>query len=81
MNFAQAFSQLRNGSGMYREGWNGVRAGRLQMVQLQLPDRDSKMTQPYLYIEQAHPDDPGANSKVPWLPSQGDLFAADWQVA
>ncbi len=50
-------------------------------VQLQSPDEHSKMTHGYLYIEYpvghvAYPN----GSRVPWLASQTDLLANDWEL-
>jgi hypothetical protein len=39
---------------------------------MQIPDKGSKMSRPYLYLKNAQ------NEMVPWVPSQGDLFASDW---
>jgi hypothetical protein len=68
MNFATALSRLSPTCAIFRPSWNG--AG--QLVKLQVPDARSKMTQPYAYLEKAN------GMRVPWVPSQGDLFAEDW---
>jgi hypothetical protein len=70
MDFSDALSMLKNGSvrSIQRSGWNG----KDQYVQVQLPDEGSKMTVPYLYLINA------SGKYVPWVPSQGDLFAEDW---
>lgn len=74
-NFADALEAAFDGHAIQRSGWNGKN----QFVRGQFPDAGSKMTQPYLYIEQ--PAGPGAsNTLTPWVPSQGDLFAIDWLV-
>lgn len=65
-----AIKQLRNGARVAREGWNG--AG--QYLTLQVPDSNSKMTLPYVYITTVQGD------RVPWLASQTDLLATDWMV-
>lgn len=52
-----------------RQGWNGEN----MWIQCQRPDKNSKMTQPYIYIKTA--DD----ELVPWVASQTDLFAEDWE--
>ena len=68
-DFSLALSHLMEpGIKMQRTGWNG----KGQYVQAQYPDAHSKMSKPYLYLT-----DSGGN-KVPWVPSQGDLFADDW---
>ena len=76
MDFSMALKRLKEGAKLQRSGWNGVGL----WLTLQVPDVNSKMTLPYIYI--SYPDDakttPGA--KVPWLASQTDLLADDWQV-
>ena len=74
MNFGNALESLKSGAKIYREGWNGKGL----WLELQVPDENSKMTLPYIYIN--YPDDakttPGA--RVPWLASQTDILADDW---
>ena len=64
-----AVARLRLGELVYRRGWNG--AG--QHLALQERDRNSKMTLPYVYIRTVQGD------LVPWLCSQTDLLAQDWE--
>jgi hypothetical protein len=77
LTFSQALNNLKNGIKMQRTGWNGKGL----WIELQTPDVNSKMTLPYLFI--SYPADaqntPGA--RVPWLASQTDLLAEDWQIA
>lgn len=68
MNFGQALAVLREGKKVARAGWNG----KGMWAALQLPDADSKMTAPYIYMKTA--DD----MVVPWLASQTDILAEDW---
>lgn len=81
MNFSEALDKLKSGSKMYREGWYGNMVGVLQTIDLQIPDENSKMTEPYIYMEVILI----VGSKVkdikrcPWLASQVDLLAEDWQ--
>ena len=76
MNFGNALEQLKLGSRVSRDGWNGKGL----WLELQRPDQNSKMTLPYIYIN--YPSDanttPGA--RVPWLASQTDLLAEDWVI-
>lgn len=76
MNFSEALESVKLGSKIQREGWNGSGL----VIKLQHPDKESKMTLPYLYIE--YPDTakntPGA--KCPWLASQTDILADDWKI-
>jgi len=76
MNFGDAIAALKAGGKVARSGWNGKGL----WVELQVPDAHSKMTLPYLYLN--YPTDavntPGA--RVPWLASQTDILAEDWEV-
>lgn len=71
MIFGWALKELQSGYAVTREGWNG----KGQYLQLQVPDANSKMTKPYIYICTVQGD------KVPWLASQTDLLAEDWCYA
>ncbi len=76
-DFGEALNKLRSGKKVQRMGWSGKGL----WLELQTPDEHSKMTLPYLYLN--YPDDaqntPGA--RVPWLASQTDMLAEDWQIA
>ena len=82
MNFGQALEALKQGSRVARQGWNGKGLS----LNLQIPDENSKMTLPYIYME--YPSTPASetaplnhiNAKVPWLASQTDVLAEDWVV-
>lgn len=65
-----AVEQLWAGKRVSRSGWNG----KSMYLQLQQPDSHSKMTLPYVYMRTAQGD------LVPWLCSQTDLLATDWEV-
>lgn len=65
-----AVKQLHNYQRVRRAGWNGKN----QYLQLQVPDERSKMTLPYVYIHTVQGD------LVPWLCSQTDLLATDWEL-
>lgn len=75
MNFGEALRELKAGGKVARSGWNG----KGMWLVLQVPDANSKMTLPYIYIEYpvGHPAYP-QGSRVPWLASQTDAFAEDW---
>ena len=76
LTFSQALDACKSGKAIQRSGWNGVGL----TVKMQVPDGNSKMTLPYLYIE--YPIDakttPGA--RCPWLASQTDIMAEDWSI-
>ena len=77
MDFCYALNALKEGKKVCRNGWNG----KGMWLNLQVPDENSKMTLPYIYIE--YPVDHIAypkGSRVPWLASQTDLLAEDWMV-
>jgi hypothetical protein len=66
-----AVKELHNGRRVRRAGWNG----KGMWLALQVPDAQSKMTLPYVYMSTAQGD------LVPWLCSQSDLLALDWELA
>jgi hypothetical protein len=67
---------LREGRRFRRRGWNG----KGMWIELQVPDEHSKMTLPYIFMEYpaGHPAYPNG-SRVPWLASQTDILADDWE--
>ncbi len=71
MPFEEALKCIKNGRSVMREGWNG----KGMWLKLQKPDAGSKMTQPYIYMKTAD------GNCVPWVASQTDLLADDWQLA
>ena len=82
MDFGDAIKAMKNGEKVTRKGWNGKGLS----VELQKPDEHSKMTLPYLFMN--YPSTPASdtaptnhiNAKVPWLASQTDMLAEDWEV-
>lgn len=79
MNFGQAIDGMRDGLKVRRSGWNGKGI----FIELQKPDENSKMTSPYIFIDTTglQTDNPDApKSRVPWLASQTDMLAVDWEV-
>ncbi len=60
-----------NQNGFTRDGWNGKGI----FIRAQWPDENSKMGNPYLYIDATAL----GGECNPWIPSQTDLFAADWR--
>ena len=79
MDFGQALTELKNGNRVKRKGWNGDGI----FLALQVPDKNSKMTQPYMYIDTLglKTNNPNApKGRVPWLASQTDMLAEDWEV-
>lgn len=79
MDFGVALMNLKEGHRVARKGWNGKGI----FIAMQYPDENSKMTQPYIYIDTTglqteNPDAP--KCIVPWLASQTDLIAEDWVI-
>lgn len=77
--FGVALALMKAGEKMRRRGWNGKGT----FIKIQFPDEHSKMTSPYIYIdttglESDNPDAP--RSCVPWLASQTDMLAEDWEI-
>ena len=79
MDFGAALKALKEGKRVARKGWNG----KGMWLTLQVPDKHSKMTLPYIYIEypknpkhHAYPD----GSRCPWFASQTDMLSEDWFV-
>ena len=70
LDFSEALSLLKSGSSVARAGWNGKN----MYLELQKPTEESKMTLPYIYMKTA------CDNLVPWLASQTDLLAEDWQI-
>lgn len=68
-NIGEARDLLASGHKVRRAGWNG----KGMWLHLQMPDENSKMSLPYVYMSTAQGD------LVPWLCSQTDFLAADWE--
>lgn len=76
LTFGDAIHMLKLGAKVQRAGWNGKGL----WLELQVPDANSKMTLPYIFMSYPTdaPNTPGA--RVPWLASQTDVLAEDWVV-
>ncbi len=70
MTFGSALSLLKKNRRLARAGWNG--SG--QFIQIVTPEPDDLMDLPFIYIQTVQ------KQRVPWLASQTDLLAEDWQV-
>lgn len=76
-SFGWAIRYLKKGKKVARKGWNGKGI----FIEIQIPDKNSKMTQPYIYIDTTelkteNPDAP--RQRVPWVASQTDILSKDW---
>lgn len=65
-----AIAELWDGQAVRRKGWNG----KGMYLKLQVPDSESANTLPYVWIRTVQGD------RVPWICSQTDLLARDWEV-
>lgn len=74
MSFDTALIALKQGQMLKRRGWSGSK-----FVQIQTPDENSKMTEPYIFmvIQNAEGVKP---TQVPWVASQSDLLSEDWEL-
>lgn len=81
-SFADVLRLLKAGNKISRSGWNE----KGMWIELQKPDEHSKMTRPYIYLcvpggsTKQFGEDYKELDRVPWLPSQTDLLAQDWQL-
>jgi Protein of unknown function (DUF2829) len=66
-----AVKELQNDRLVRRSGWNG----KGMWIGLHIKGDDDHMTLPYVYMSTAQGD------LVPWLCSQTDLLATDWEIA
>ena len=70
MDFGYALNALREGKRVCRRGWNG----KGMWIEIYEPNIESDMSVPYIYMKTA--DD----KLVPWLASQTDILADDWEI-
>ena len=77
MNFGQALEELKKGEKVARKGWNGK--GMWLKFVAYLPDNVETIPNDYTclpWIGMKTAD----NKFVPWLASQTDVLAEDWEV-
>lgn len=70
MDIGMAIQELIKGNEVSRMGWNG----KSQTLGMHRPDVGEAMTLPFIYITTVQGD------RVPWLASQTDILACDWQT-
>lgn len=68
MNFGKAFEEVKKGHGMRLPQWSDE-----VVIRAQYPDKHSKMTAPYLYIESRF-------GSVPWKETVIELFSEQWET-
>ena len=73
-NVGKAVELLKKGKKVARTGWNGKGL----WLELQVPDKYSKMTLPYIYMNYPKGDKYHDGCRVPWLASQTDMLEEDW---
>jgi len=67
-DFGWALSQLRKGNTVGLPYWSPD-----VFLKLQVPDENSKMTAPYIYVTSRY-------GKVPWVATQIEMLSLDWEV-
>lgn len=70
MDFGDVIKGLKKNKNAkyFRNGWNGKE----MWISLQVPDENSMMALPYIYMKTAK------DEYVPWLASQTDMLSDDW---
>jgi len=79
MSFGLAIEAAKKGMKIARKGWNGKGI----FCAIQTPDANSKMTGAYIYIDTTGLQTENLHAPkniVPWLASQTDMLADDWEV-
>lgn len=79
LSFGDAIIYLKQGKKLARSGWNGKGI----FIELQVPDKNSKMTHPYIFIDTTGletTNEKAPKSRVPWLASQTDMLSDDWCI-
>ncbi len=69
MNFGQALEALKGGKKVTRKGWNNPAI----TIELQVPDANSKMTLPYIYMNKGE-------NKFPCDLSCESILGEDWGI-
>ncbi|WP_203642941.1 DUF2829 domain-containing protein [Levilactobacillus andaensis] len=80
MDFSKALKLLKQGKRLRRKGWNGKGI----FIKLRTATANSDMSHDFIYIDTTglQTDNQGApKDRVPWLASQTDMLANDWEVA
>ena len=74
MTFGLAIEALKKGLKVARNGWNG----RGMFLELQVPDKHSKMTFPYPYF--TIPECKEGTRRIPYAPTIVDIMQQDWRI-
>jgi hypothetical protein len=75
--FGWAVKQMQNGARVRRAGWNGKGMYLFIVLNWTFTDgaNDNSPTQPFICLKTV------SGSDVPWLASQTDMLATDWEIA
>lgn len=79
MNFGDAIAAMKDGKKVRRKGWNGSGI----FIHLHPILAEEECTQPYIVIDTMGLQSDNNDAKrgiVPWLASQTDMLAEDWEV-
>lgn len=76
MPFGDALIALKEGKKVARARWNAN-----HVLEMQVPDENSKMGLPYIYMTIGSEAADLQGKRVPWVASQTDLLAEDWFIA
>ena len=68
MTFGEAMDNILDGGGMRLEQWSPE-----VFIRIQHPDENSKMTASYFYADSRF-------GKVPWIPTQIEMFSGEWGI-
>ena len=68
LTFGEALEEVKKGKGMRLPNWS-----KDVVIRAQFPDKHSKMTAPYLYVESRF-------GRVPWKETMIELFSEEWEV-
>jgi len=87
MNFSEALIAVKNGSKIQRSGWNGagqfvIKAGGYVVDEARPGSDYAKAGIIGVFAIHPHLDLKNAQGHMQpgWAPSQGDLFAEDWEI-
>jgi hypothetical protein len=78
MTFEEALKMLKEGNAVSQLDWNWL-SKQSMCIKTQFPDENSKMTEPYLYMEIIPFDN--IIKRVPRMPSRLDMFSDQRIVA
>ena len=75
MDIGEAVQAMRSGRMVQRAGWNGKGMWIALRDVTKGPEAGARLQLPYIYMKTVQ------DEEIPWLCSQADLLAEDWQLA